>query len=158
MKDDLTPTQYLSTQKKAALEAELKQIREEKIPELAKRIDEAKQMGDLSENAEYHTAREEMAWAQGRVKDIEHILQNVHLIISQSSSSYVEIGSQVTVSVQGKTKTYTIVGAQEADPLTGKISNESPLGKAFLGKKKGEAIEVVAPSGKQVYTIIAIGV
>lgn len=150
-------TQYLSPSKYGELQKEMRHLQHQVIPELAKRIDDARQMGDLSENAEYHAAREEMAWAQSRVKELEHILQNVSLISDEKKSSQVvEIGSSVIVEIQGKKKTYTIVGAQEADPSSGKISNESPLGSAFLGRKKRERVEVHVPSGTQVYTIIDI--
>lgn len=146
-------TQYLTQDKKDALEQELRELKEQKIPDLAKRIDDARQMGDLSENAEYHAAREEMAWAQSRVKEVVFILQNAEIIHEGSSTGEVQIGSTVEVSVNGKSREFTIVGAQEADPLSGKISNESPLGQAFLGKQKGDVAEVEVPAGKQEYTI-----
>src|SRR3989339_1465109 len=96
-------TLYLSQTKFDALEAERKSLREQTIPEVAKRIDDARQMGDLSENAEYHAAREEMAWAQSRVKEIEFILQNASLITDEKIVSGVaQIGSTVTVEVDGK--------------------------------------------------------
>ncbi len=146
---------FISSEKQQELENEKQQLREKKIPELAKRIDEARQLGDLSENAEYHAAREEMAWAQSRVKEIEHILEDVQ-IIHKATGGAVGLGSIITVSVNGKERELTIVGAQEASPMEGKISNESPLGAAFMGKKKGDVVEVVVPAGVQEYTIIAI--
>jgi len=145
-------TQYLSEEKLAELKQELRELREEKIPTIAKRIDEAKQLGDLSENAEYHAAREDMAWAQSRIKELGHILDNAQ-IITKSGGKHVDLGSQITVEVNGKEKTYTIVGAQEADPLEGRISNESPLGEAFIGKKKGDKVDVQVPAGTQTYKI-----
>lgn len=148
-------TQYLSADKQAELKAELKTLREVKIPTTAQRIDEARQMGDLSENAEYHAAREEMAWAQSRAKELDNILDNAQ-IITTSKRSGVQIGSTIIVKVKDKERTYTIVGAQEAEPAAGRISNESPLGQAFLGKAEGESVEVEVPAGLQTYTIIAI--
>lgn len=150
--------QYISSEKKQSLEQELRELKEKKIPDLARRIDEARQMGDLSENAEYHAAREEMAWVQGRVKDIEHILNTSELFVSSHGQQTVSVGARVTVEIIGssKTKEYMIVGAQEADPVAGKISNESPLGRAFLGRKKGDIVEVDVPAGKQRYRIALI--
>lgn len=151
------PTQYMSEDKLEALQAEKKQLLTIKIPEVAKRIDEARQMGDLSENAEYHAAREEMAWAQSRVQEIDYLLQNAQIISGdKKTGSTITIGSTVTVELNGKKKEYTIVGAQEADPLSGKISNESPLGQAFLGKKKGDKVSVDVPAGVQVYKIVEL--
>lgn len=152
-----TPIQYLSQQKLEALTTELKMLQTTKIPALAQRIDDTRQLGDLSENAEYHAAREEMAWGQSRVKELQRIIENAEIIDdSHETSSTVTIGSRITVSTNGKKKEYAIVGAQEANPLTGNISNESPLGSAFLGKKKGDTVQVEVPSGVQVFKIVAI--
>ncbi|HYE60072.1 MAG TPA: transcription elongation factor GreA, partial [Candidatus Kapabacteria bacterium] len=130
---------------------------ETKIPGLAQRIDEARQMGDLSENAEYHAAREEMAWAQSRVKELEHILSNAEVIDDQIHvRGVIGVGSSVKVKVKGNVKEFVIVGAQEADPTAGKISNESPLGQAFLGRKKGDRVEVKVPSGIQTYEVMDV--
>ncbi len=147
--------QYMTEEKKVQLKAELKNLKEDKIPSLAKRIDEARQMGDLSENAEYHAAREDMAWAQTRVKELEYLIDNAELISSSSNNTTgrVSVGSTIVVSVKGVQKTYTIVGAQEADPLNGKISNESPLGSAFLGCAKGDTVKIDLPAGTQEYRI-----
>lgn len=148
-------TQYITAEKQAALKEELNQLKSVKILAIAKRIDEARQMGDLSENAEYHAAREEMSWTQSRVKEIEFILNNAE-IITEAGGSTVQIGSSITVKVNGKERNYTIVGAQEADPLEGRISNESPIGMAFLGKKKGDTVEVETPAGVQKYKITSL--
>jgi transcription elongation factor GreA len=150
----------MSADKKAALEQELQDLKTSKIPAIARHIDEARQMGDLSENAEYHAAREDMAWARGRAQEIETILENV-VVISEDSgkqkrNTAVQLGSVIVVSFRDKQKEYSIVGAQEADPTNGKISNESPLGQAFLGKEKGDVIEVEVPAGVLSYTILEI--
>jgi len=152
MLDDI---QYMSQQKLDALTQELDNLQNNKIPTIAKRIDEAKQMGDLSENAEYHAARDEMSWAKSRVIEVQNLIDNAE-IINEEKSSFVQIGSTIVVKVNGKEKEYTIVGAQEADPVSGKISNESPLGSAFLGREKKEEIQVSLPAGVQVYKIIDI--
>lgn len=153
----MSETQYMSQQTREELETELKELREIKAVNLRKRIDEARQMGDLSENAEYHAAREELAWTQSRILEIKNILDNAEIITTNEKKlDFVQIGSTIVVEVNKKEKEYMIVGAQEADPLKGKISNESPLGSAFLGKKKGEIVEVKTPSGLQNYKIIKI--
>ena len=151
-------TQYLSQDKKDALEKELVELRSVKIPQIAKRIDEARQMGDLSENAEYHAARDEMGWVQARTKELEYILDNAEIITQGSGkkSDWVSLGSTVTVLVNGKKKEFTIVGGPEADPISGQISNESPLGQAFLGKKAGDQVKVCVPAGAQMYEILEI--
>ncbi len=145
--------QYMTEEKIEKLKQERKKLKEEKIPGLAKRIDEARQMGDLSENAEYHAAREDMAWAQTRVKELEYLIDNAEVISKNDKTGEVQIGSHITVSTNGKKKEYTIVGAQEASPIDGKISNESPLGSAFLGKKKGDKIKINLPAGPQEFKI-----
>ncbi|MFA7244813.1 MAG: transcription elongation factor GreA [Candidatus Magasanikbacteria bacterium] len=152
MTDDI---QYMTKTKLDNLKQELYDLKEIKIPVIAKKIDEAKQMGDLSENAEYQAAREEMSWAGSRVIELQNLIDNSE-IISEEKSSFVQIGSTVTVKINGKEKEYTIVGAQEADPVSGKISNESPLGAAFLGRDKGEEVQVTLSSGVQVYKIVDI--
>lgn len=148
--------QYLTEASLKNLKAEIETIRNKTIPDIARRIDEAKQQGDLSENAEYHQAREDMSWIQGRVQELEQLIQNAEIITKSSSNDTVSVGSTVTVKVNGKTKDYTIVGPQEIDPLKGYISNESPLGQAFLKREVKDKVEVVTPAGKQVYEIIAI--
>jgi len=152
----MTDIQYMTQDKIDALKNELDDLQRNKLPALVKRIDDARQMGDLSENAEYHMAREDMAWAQSRVLEIKAILDDAEVISSESNTNKVTIGSSIVVKVDGKEKTYTIVGAQEADPLNGKISNESPLGNAFLNKKEGEKIKIKLPKGEVEYKIIEI--
>jgi len=145
--------QYLSAEKLKKLQEELKQLKEEKIPTIAKRIDDARQMGDLSENAEYHAAREEMSWTQSRVLELDFILQNAQIISDDVHGSTIVLGSTFFVEVNDKKKEFTLVGGQEADPANGKISNDSPLGQAFFGKKKGDTVEVKVPAGILKYKI-----
>ena len=148
--------EYLTQQGFNDLEAELVKIKDELIPEIAKRIDEAKQLGDLSENAEYHAAKEDMSWTQGRLLQVSHILENAQ-VITKTTDDKVDLGSTIKFKTDsGRGKIYTIVGPQEADPLSGKISNESPIGQAFLGAKSGDSIEVQTPAGVAKYTIISI--
>jgi transcription elongation factor GreA len=149
---------YISPEKVAEFKAERKDLKENLITGLAKRIDEARQMGDLSENAEYHAAREELAWAQSRVKEIDMILETSTVLGVQKITGIVNLGSIVTVKALAtkKEREYTIVGAQEADPAAGKISNESPLGSAFFGKTKGDVVSVNLPAWVQKYEIVGV--
>ena len=145
--------EYLTQQGLDDLKAELADLKDNKIPEIAKRIDEAKQLGDLSENAEYNDAKEDMGWTHGRLLKVNHILEHAQ-VITKHDSGKVDIGSTVKFKTEkGQEKVYTIVGPQEADPVAGKISNESPIGQAFLGAKIGDKIEVNTPAGKTKYTI-----
>ncbi len=121
---------------------------------LAERIKQARELGDLSENAEYQTAREEQNRLENRIADIEHILQNVELIKKPKSGGKVSLGSSVVLkSAKGQTKNFIITGTVEADPLNGKISDESPIGKALLGKKVGDDVEIKTPADTTKYTI-----
>jgi transcription elongation factor GreA len=149
------PIHYVSAQSLENLKKEFETIKDITIPEIAKRIDEAKQQGDLSENAEYHQAREDMSWAQGRLKELEQIITNSKLITNQKGSNIV-VGSVVLLKINGQEREYTIVGPQEVNPAKGLISNESPLGQALIGHKAGDKIEFKAPAGKQIYEIIKI--
>ncbi|KKQ28103.1 MAG: Transcription elongation factor GreA [Candidatus Magasanikbacteria bacterium GW2011_GWC2_37_14] len=154
MQDDI---QYMSEEKLAELKKELIYLKNEKSIQLRKRIDEARQMGDLSENAEYHQAREDLSWALSRVNEIQSILGNAQIIVNTVGKG-VSLGSFVKVEDKsGKEKEFTIVGAQEANPLIGKISNESPLGNALLGKNKGDKVEINTPGGIQIYKILKVG-
>ena len=148
--------QYVTAEKIEQLKEEMADLIKNKMPSLARRIDDARQMGDLKENAEYHAAREDLGWAQGRVKEINFILDNTKIIASGTSDGSVQIGSTLRVKVNKVEKEYTVVGAQEADPLSGKISNESPLGSAFLGARKGDKIQVELPAGVQEYKILDV--
>jgi len=149
------PIHYMSIQSLETLKKEFETIKDTTIPEIAKRIDEAKQQGDLSENAEYHQAREDMSWAQGRLKELEQIINNSKIITNHKGDNIV-IGSKVEIKINNQEREYTIVGPQEVNPAKGLISNESPLGQALLGHKVGDKIEVSAPIGKQIYEIIKI--
>ena len=123
--------------------------------EVAERINKAKELGDLSENAEYQDAKEEMAFVEGHLLELEDYINHA-VIIERKIGDTVTVGSTVTVKSETREKTYTIVGANEADPLAGRISNETPLAAALLGKRVGETVEVTVPSGKTVYTIVSI--
>ncbi|MFZ2803890.1 MAG: transcription elongation factor GreA [Patescibacteria group bacterium] len=153
MADKIT---YISPEGLEKLQAELKYLKTVRRRELAERIDAAKSLGDLSENAEYHEAKDELAFAEGRVQQIQEMLKNVSLIESGQTGGVVRIGTAVEVEVNGKKKTYTIVGSNEADPVAGYISNESPLGETFLGHKVGDTVEVETPAGLTSYKIVSV--
>ena len=149
--------EYLSKEKFEALTNELEQLKSKKRKEIAEELEFAKSLGDLSENAEYHEAREAQAALEDRISQLESILANAE-IVAAHHSNIVEVGSAVTVQKQGdKTKrSYTIVGSEETDMATGKISFKSPLGKALLGKKKGEEFTFKTPAGEVNYTVVSI--
>jgi transcription elongation factor GreA len=127
-----------------------------KRKEIAERIERAKELGDLSENAEYSEAKDAQALNEGHILELTNTLKNVTVVHHEDSKDQVVMGSKVTVKSSDKEKQYTIVSFNEADPLNGKISNESPLGVAFLNKKKGDAIEVETPKGIVKYKILKI--
>ncbi len=148
--------EYLTLEKKQLLEDELKTLISVRRKEIADALEYAKSLGDLSENAEYHQAREDQANCEDRIIHIEQILKNA-VIMETHATGVVNVGSTVTVQKKGskEEKTFALVGSEEADSISGKISNESPLGEALLGKKKGDKVIVHAPKGDIEYTIIA---
>ena len=127
-----------------------------KRKEIAERIERAKELGDLSENAEYSEAKDSQALNEGRIMELSAMLKNVTIVDKISDSEYIVMGSTVIAKVDGKEKEYTIVSFNEADPLNGLISNESPLGVAFIGKRKGESVDVETPRGVVHYKIVKI--
>lgn len=140
---------------KRELEDELIQLKSRRGA-IAEKIADARDFGDLSENAEYDSAREEQGLVESRISEIEDILLNAE-IINSTKSSKVRLGSRVELKSGAKTFTYTLVGPVEADPTLGKISNESPIGAALLGKKEGDIATVSTQKGEIFYEIIAIG-
>ncbi|MEI7631849.1 MAG: transcription elongation factor GreA, partial [bacterium] len=123
----------------------------------ADRIKTAREFGDLSENAEYSAARQDQDRAESRISEIENILANVEVIKAPKGDSKVQLGSKVSLkSTDGKTKQFQVVGTVEADPMNGKISDESPIGKALLGKKNGDDIELKTPAETTTYKITSI--
>ncbi len=148
---------YLSKEKYKELEHELDFLTTTKRKEIATKLEYAKSLGDLSENAEYQEAREDQANTERKILEIEIILKNAN-VIKKHHSDHVEVGSVVVVQKNGeseKTK-YHIVGSEESDMSSGKISNVAPLGSALMGKKSGEGVSFESPSGKMKYTIINI--
>jgi len=142
----------LTEEGRKKLEAELKTLKEVKRQEIKKRIEQAKEHGDLSENAEYHDAREEQAFIEGRILEIEGIFKTA-VPASSTSGNSVRIGSTVTMVSNSQTMEYTIVGSHEGKPEAGLISCDSPLAQAFLGKTTGETVMVDLPKGQVSYVI-----
>lgn len=140
-----------------ALKRELDELVEVKRPKLVERLAYARQQGDLSENSDYLNAREELEFLDGRISELEQVLKSTSVIEGKNGKKDgVGLGTKVTVKVDGKKSVFDIVGEWEADPVNKKISHESPLGKALVGKKIGEKVEVEAPAGKLTYEILAI--
>lgn len=148
--------EYLSAEGLEKLKQEVSDLKTKKRKEIAVRLEHAKTLGDLSENAEYQEAKEEQSLVESQIGELEEIIRNAVLIAKNHSTDRVGIGSTVQVKSDRGEETYTIVGSEEANPLGGKISNESPLGKGFLGHKRGDDIEIKTPGGAVHYSIIEI--
>lgn len=151
---ELVHMEYLTAEKKKELEQELNHLMTVRRKEIADALEYAKSLGDLSENAEYHQAREDQANCEDRINHLDQILKNAEVVDKHHAGS-VEVGTTVKVIKKGEKdeRQFTLVGSEEADSLGGKISNESPLGSALLGKKKGDDVTFETPKGKMTYTI-----
>ena len=150
---------YLTEEGLQKIKDELTYLTNEKREELANKLQAAIAQGDLKENADYHAAKEEQAFVEGRIKDLEDSLRRAEIIKNDGRSNKVRVGSKVTVVEEGfedEEETYTIVGAHEADPANGLISNESPIGRALLGAKKGQVVSAATPGGEIRFQIQAI--
>ena len=143
----------LTSEGLAKLKKELSELKEEKQPALIKRVARARDFGDLSENSEYANAREELGFVEQRVAELELVVKNASVIKKTNGNSVIKLGNQVTVASGGNQRTYTLVGELEADPMAQKISMSSPIGKALLGKKKGDKVKVETPGGEVEYLI-----
>ena len=148
--------QYLSKERLEEFKKELDELKNKRRNDVAQRLKQAKEYGDLSENSEYAEAREEQANVETRIFELEDLLKDAVLIEKNGTSGAVEVGSIITIKKGEKTSTYTIVGKYEAKPEEGKISDESPLGKAFLKHKEGDKIPVTTPGGVVSYEILKI--
>jgi transcription elongation factor GreA len=151
---------FLTPEGRAKLEAELKHLRDDRRPEVAERIKAAKDFSDTTDNAEFEEAKNEQAFVEGRILTIERMLANSVMIDAERAGAthdMVRIGSKVTViDDENETAVYSIVGSAEASPRQGRISNESPVGQALLGRKVGDSVEVVVPVGTLRYRITDI--
>ncbi len=151
-----TQKEYLSREKHDELNEELEFLTHVRRKEIAEALEAAKALGDLSENAEYHSAREAQAGVEERISVLEEILKNAIIVGSKHKTDAVGIGSVVTLKRGRDTKTYTIVGSEESDISVGKISNKSPLGESMMGRKKGEDFMCVTPRGEEKCQIVEI--
>ena len=148
--------EYVSEEGLEKLKIDLHELKTKKRQEIAARLEHAKDLGDLSENAEYQETKEEQNQVEAHIAELEERLRNVLLIAKNQGTDRVSLGSTVKVTSSHGEETYQIVGSEEADPVTGKISNESPMGKAFLGSKTGDTVEVRTPGGVTAYEIVEI--
>lgn len=151
---------YLTREGLSELKREYDELKKVKRPDILERVSQARNLGDLSENAEYVAARDELSFIDGRIAELEELIAQASLIHEGggkgTSQKIIKLGSKVTLHHKGKKEDYMVVGEWEADPMAKKISHESPLGKALIGKKVGEKIEVEAPAGKILYTIMVV--
>jgi len=147
---------YLTAEGEQKLKNELAELKGPRREDLAQRLRSAIQMGDLSENADYHKAKEDQAFLEGRIQEIEAVLRKA-VIIEKSQGDFVSVGSHVTIQeADFDPETFYVVGAKEADPRNGKISNESPIGSALLNHKVGDVVEADTPGGKIRFKILKI--
>lgn len=147
---------YLTQKGLDDLKKEFEDMQNKRRPEVVERLSAAREMGDLSENAEYTAAREELSFIDGRLDELESLLKQVEIISDEHATQSVGLGSQVVIKIKDKEETFTVVGEWEADPVEKKISHESPLGKALIGKAVGEEIHVEAPAGTMTYKVVSI--
>ena len=151
----MTKPIYISQGGLDELKSELEKRSKATRKEITKRIEEAKELGDLSENFEYHDAKDQQGLNEARIAEIEAMIKNA-VVIEASSGGTIGLGSTFSAEFNGKAREFQLVGAAEANPMEGKISNESPLGKAFLGKLEGDSVEVEVPSGIATYRITEV--
>lgn len=138
------------------LKVELDELVNTKRPKLVERLANARAQGDLSENSDYQNAKEEIDFLDGRISELEGVIDNAEVVGGKNNNGEIAVGAEVTLKIQGEEHVYHIVGEWEADPTSKKISHNSPLGQALVGKKKGEKVEVEAPAGKVLYEILSI--
>lgn len=149
--------QYLTNEKLQEFKKELEFLKTDKRKQVAENLEYAKKLGDLSENAEYHEARQEQAEVEDRINHLENVLKYA-VVVDHIQGDVVTIGSTVKIKKEGESdaRVYKIVGSEEADMTAGKVSNLSPLGSSLMGKRKGDSVIVSAPKGKTTYSLISI--
>ncbi len=152
---DTHPKVLLTKEGLAELKKEYDELVQVKRPAAVARLSAARELGDLSENSEYAAAKQDLSFIDGRIVELEEILHGAKIITSHKKGQ-VDVGCKVTLHIDGKREIFTLVGEWEADPKERKISHESPLGKALLGKKVGDKVEVEAPAGRLLYKILHI--
>jgi transcription elongation factor GreA len=148
---------YLTPEGEKRLKEELVELKGPKRKDIAKRLRDAIQMGDLSENADYHKAKEDQAFLEGRIQELEYVLSNAEVVKDSGRRDEVRVGLKITVQEEGfDPEVYYMVGAKEADSRNNKISNESPIGKALMGHKVGQTVTAETPGGKLKFKILNI--
>jgi transcription elongation factor GreA len=149
---------YLTAEGAERLTIELAELKGPARDEIARRLRSAIQMGDLSENADYHKAKEDQGFLEGRIQELDYILKNATIIeVSDMKRDVVDVGATITIQEEDyPPETYLMVGAKEADPRQGKISNESPIGKALIGSRVGDVVVAVTPGGNLTFKILKI--
>jgi transcription elongation factor GreA len=149
---------YLTAEGLQKIEDELHHLKTERREEIALKLEAAIRQGDLKENADYHDAKDEQGFIEGRIRDLEDSLRRAQVIEDDGPSDVVRVGSTVTVSEDGfdGEETYNIVGAHEADPANGRISNESPIGRALLGARSGDTVSAETPAGEIRFVVQSI--
>ena len=152
---DIHHQQLLTQEGLNSLKAEYEELVKVKRPVAVSRLADAREAGDLSENSEYTAAKQDLSFMDGRIAELEELIHTAK-IITVKSNGHIDMGSKVTLHVNGKQEMFHLVGEWEADPMNKKISHESPLGKALMGKKVGEQVEVEAPAGKVKYKILEV--
>jgi transcription elongation factor GreA len=138
------------------LENELNELKNIKKPKAVERLKKARGMGDLSENSEYAAAREEIELIENRILEVENAIKNAEIVSDNHNNHEVSLGSHVTVEIDGRTEDFTLVGEYEAEPLKNKLSITSPIGKALVGKRIGDTVEIEVPDGKKLYKVMKI--
>ena len=147
---------YISADGLKKLEKEFTWRKTDLRREITERISTAKELGDLSENFEYHEAKESQGLNEARISELEGMIKDVVIVEQKTGSDVIGLGMTFVAEQDGKKRTFEIVGSSEAEPMAGKISNESPIGQAFVGRKVGETVEVRVPSGTMKYLIVEI--
>ncbi|MDC0449231.1 transcription elongation factor GreA [bacterium] len=146
---------YITKEGLKKLKEELSELIDSKRPEVAKKIQEAREMGDISENSAYDSAKQEQSFMEGRISELEEIIKNAK-VTQPKDPKTVDVGCRVVLHIEGDEEEFHIVGAPEANPMERKISHESPLGAALVGKKIGDSVKIEAPVGKLTYTILKV--
>jgi len=148
--------QFITPEGLEKLKQELNELRTVRRPELIQRIQDAKELGDLSENADYQSAKDEQGFIEGKIMELEDLVKNAVIVKRAKSNGKVGIGSEVKITSGSMEFQYTITGSNESDPLSGKISNESPLGQAIMDRSVGDEFSIRTPNGEMRYKILEV--
>lgn len=148
-------SEFLTLEGQTKVEKQVSELKTRR-PQIAKRIYDAKELGDLAENSEYNAAKEEQGWVEAEITRLNNLLQSAKIVEKTEKTDIIVVGSSVTLKMSSKKYVYTIVGVEETDPTNGRISHKSPLGQALLDKKKGDKAELKTPNGTSHFIIVDI--